>query len=86
MKKITLCIVLISILSLSFIIWPFFSLSGSTWIARLDFLQVFRLYLSIDGGGSAYFIWLNIMLNFLMIGSALVYYFSRGKETRFLRF
>ncbi|RZK71457.1 MAG: hypothetical protein EOO85_20025 [Pedobacter sp.] len=86
MKKITLSIVLISVLSLSSIIWPFFSLSGSTWIARLDFLQIFRLDVRIDGDWSDYFIWLNIVLNVLMIGSALVYYFSKGKEIRFLRF
>ena len=73
MKKITLSIVLISLLSVSSIIWPFFSWIGSTWIAPLDFLQVFRLDVTIDGGRSDYFIWLNIMLNFLMIGSALVY-------------
>ena len=86
MKKITLFIVLISIISLSSTVWPFFSLYGSASIARLDFLQVFHLDVSIGGGTSAYFIWLNIMLNFLMICSAIVYYFSNGKETRFLRF
>lgn len=84
MKKITLAILLICI-------WGIFLLTMqgenfTFWLrsANLDYLQAFRLNLATFN--HQYHFGLNTLLNVLLIFAVLLYYFSKERETRLLRF
>lgn len=84
MKKITLAILFISI-------WGIFLLTAqgdnfTLWLrfANLDYIQAFRLDLATFS--HQYHFGLNTLLNVLLIFAVLLYYFSKERETRLLRF
>lgn len=86
MKKLTIFIILTSIFGITYLS---FSNLFPSWYFRAQFLSIFepfRLDFFDGRQPSELYRYINIVFNLLFLISGIFYYFSKGKETRLIRF